>query len=139
MKCGECKLCCKLLLIEEVNSKPNEWCRHCSNENGCEIYDTRPEGCKQFMCMWLQMPFVGVSMRPDKCGVVFEKFAENVVMGGTDGRVERIVEGQIKAFNNEGISVVLVNHSNKSKMDYLANGHTRKLVEDVINGCSKLH
>jgi len=131
-KCGECKACCKILLIEEVDSKPNEWCQHC-NKNGCRIYDIRPKGCREFMCTWLQMNHVGIEMRPDKCGVVFEKFTDNVMMGGTDGKIKPIVQGQIKFFNKEGISVVIVNHNTKTKTNFLANGHTRKFVEDEIN------
>ena len=135
-KCGECTLCCTVLEIKEVDSKANETCKHCILKKGCKIYDKRPQGCKEFKCMWLQMDNVHEDLRPDKCGVVFEKFTDKVIMGGTMGYMSSIVPGQIQAFNNEGISVVIVDHSQKKKFSFLANGHTREFVESEINGSS---
>ena len=72
-KCGECTLCCKLLHIPETNSKPNEYCKYCEINKGCRVYDERPDGCREFQCAWLQMVNVHIDLRPDKCGVLFEK------------------------------------------------------------------
>jgi hypothetical protein len=138
MECGDCTLCCKLLKIEEVESAHNEWCKHCG-ENGCQIYDDRPEDCREFRCAWLQMDHAGIEMRPDKCGVIFEKFSDEVMAGVTDGRVEPIVQGQVEAFKREGISVVVFNHDNKQKACFLAAGHTREFVEKAVNDSAKLH
>ena len=129
-KCDECTLCCKLLEIPETESKPNEWCKHC--DNGCSIYQDRPDGCREFECAWLQMDNVGIEMRPDKCGVIFEKFADTVIMGVTDGYVSYRVQGQIEAFKRENISVVMMDHSKRSKDYFFANGHTKEYVESKI-------
>lgn len=131
--CGECTLCCKLLHIKEVDSKPNEYCKHCDLNVGCNIYDNRPDGCREFQCAWLQMNQVGIEMRPDKCGVLFEKFTDSIMMGATDGYMAHLVNGQINSFNHEGISVVILDHSKKSKTYFLAKNHTKEFVDGEIN------
>jgi len=78
------------------------------------------------------MDNVGIEMRPDKCGVIFEKFADTVMMGATDGYVSYRVQGQIEAFKREGISVVMMDHSKESKNYFFANGHTKEYVESKI-------
>jgi len=52
-------------------AKPaGEWCRHCAVGSGCEIYDSRPQECRDFVCQWLVMPQMPDSMRPDKIKVL---------------------------------------------------------------------
>jgi hypothetical protein len=79
------------------------------------------------------MDQVGIEMRPDKCGVIFEKLTNSVMAGVTGGYIAPIVRGQIEAFNREGISVVIFNHSNKQKKHYLADAHTIGFVEAEID------
>lgn len=136
--CGQCTLCCKLLEIKDVKSKPNEWCKYCTKK-GCSIYVHRPQDCKEFRCAWLQMPYAGIEMRPDKCGVIFEKLSDRVMGGLTEGRMIPLVKGQIQAFNREMISVVLLNHSNRSKSYFLAPFHTKKFVEEEVDDSTQLH
>jgi hypothetical protein len=52
--CGECSLCCKLLIIPELNKPENKWCQHCKLGRGCSIYDSRPAICQGFKCEWLK-------------------------------------------------------------------------------------
>lgn len=136
-QCGECTACCVLLEITDTASKPNEVCKHCDLGVGCKIYDQRPQGCKEFMCMWLQMGYVHPDLRPDRCGLMFEKFSDEVICGVTSGHgVTRNVLGQIEAFVQEGFSVVIMNHAKRQKSFFLAKGHTRSYVDGVINGRS---
>jgi hypothetical protein len=53
--CGQCSACCKAFEIGEPLRKPaNTWCQHCRpGKGGCMIYQSRPEGCKEFKCSWL--------------------------------------------------------------------------------------
>lgn len=53
--CGSCSMCCKVLLIDEVEppKAAGQWCRHCEPGKGCSIYAKRPEGCRQYQCQWL--------------------------------------------------------------------------------------
>lgn len=72
-KCGDCKLCCKVFVITELHKLAGEWCRNCPTK-GCDIYDSRPEVCKQYRCMWLARPkLFSEEFRPDKIGVVFNE------------------------------------------------------------------
>jgi uncharacterized protein len=51
--CGECSLCCKLLPIAVLDKQANLWCQHCKPGNGCSIYNTRPQVCRDYHCGWL--------------------------------------------------------------------------------------
>lgn len=75
MTCGTCTLCCKLLGVDEVESKAGEWCRHCDRAGGgCRIYEKRPDPCRTFECVWLQSQTMATplapALRPDRCRVV---------------------------------------------------------------------
>ncbi len=74
-QCGECKLCCKLLGIVELNKPPAKWCPHAAGR-GCGVYSVRPESCRSFFCLWLQ----GVGpedMKPSKSRVVFASITDH--------------------------------------------------------------
>lgn len=54
-----------------VEDKPQgEWCRFCQIKGGgCEIYELRPQPCKDFVCGWLGG--IGTeAMRPDRSKVI---------------------------------------------------------------------
>ena len=52
--CGSCSLCCKLLVIDELDKPPDTWCPHCKpGRGGCSIYADRPPSCRLFRCGWL--------------------------------------------------------------------------------------
>jgi hypothetical protein len=61
-------LCCKVLIIPEVNSPRGEWCQHYRPGRGCSIYETRPAPCRGFLCTWLLHPEFGDDWRPDIAG-----------------------------------------------------------------------
>ena len=66
-ECGDCNLCCKLTSIDFMEPrKPSyQWCKHCDIGVGCKIYKTRPQGCKDFLCLYLG----GVTnLKPNRCG-----------------------------------------------------------------------
>jgi len=85
------------------------------------------------------MEYAGIEMRPDKCGVLFEKFTDHLIVGVSQGIMSDLVNGQIEFFNREKISVVIISHFNKSKKNYLAEGHTKTFVENEINDNAELH
>jgi hypothetical protein len=74
--CGECTACCTVLAVDELR-KPMRWaCEHIAC-NGCRIYDERPQGCRDFDCLWLRGEIVGdESRRPDELGVIFDSFRD---------------------------------------------------------------
>jgi hypothetical protein len=74
-ECGDCRLCCKILQIEEsaeINgiefSKPgNTWCEH-STSDGCQIHSDEsrlPVACASFLCAW-RAGFLEDDERPDR-------------------------------------------------------------------------
>lgn len=68
--CGTCTMCCKLLHIRELDKPAGVWCRSCNPGEGCTIYATRPQVCRDFECMWLQEECIPESLRPDKSHVI---------------------------------------------------------------------
>jgi hypothetical protein len=51
--CGDCTLCCKVLGVKELEKPTGQYCQHAVKSKGCGIYDSRPETCRSFRCMWL--------------------------------------------------------------------------------------
>lgn len=139
MKCGNCTMCCKFPKIVETKSKAGEYCKYCEPKVGCKIYSERPESCKIFECAWKQMEHAGEELRPDRCNVLFEKWSDYLIVGATDTELSKLVLAQIDFFRGEGISVLIIDHSKKSKTVFLAPGHTRQFVKEQINGSTKLH
>ena len=75
--CGTCTACCRIFDIPELEKPAGKWCEHCEIGRGCSIYDSRPQMCRDYECLWLQaqqkgnFPLMGPEARPDKCKVVF--------------------------------------------------------------------
>jgi len=68
--CGECQECCYIAGVEDPKlSKPGfQRCEHqCAA--GCAIYDTKPNDCTEFACLWKMN--VVATQRPDICGVMW--------------------------------------------------------------------
>ena len=51
--CGSCMMCCKLTHVTSLDKLAGSWCRYSKPTVGCQIYDTRPDECRNFMCQWL--------------------------------------------------------------------------------------
>ena len=70
-ECGDCRVCCTLFEIAEVNKGLNRPCRHQSGpgEPGCKIYGHRPQVCREFECAWKQ-GLSGEGDRPDRLGIM---------------------------------------------------------------------
>lgn len=83
-RCGPCTLCCKLVGTHELSKPPNVWCQHCEIGVGCKIHETRPQGCRDFECLFYQNPQMPEELRPSNCKVVFEVFQPNVILALCD-------------------------------------------------------
>jgi hypothetical protein len=73
--------------IPEIEKPAGEWCQHCAIGKGCKVYDERPQMCVEFECLWLisqkrpdQVSKMPVSLRPDRCKVVFSPSTDERVM-----------------------------------------------------------
>jgi hypothetical protein len=75
--CGSCTLCCIVPVIDmpEVQKLPSSVCRHCVS--GCDIYETRPEVCRNYYCGWRRLDIFDEDWRPDLSGV-FVEFETNI-------------------------------------------------------------
>ena len=130
--CGNCTVCCKHLDIPDTDSKEGDLCKYCKEDVGCLIYESRPEACSTFNCAWKQMVYAHIDLRPDNCGVLFEKWSDYVMVGSTEYDLSDLMLGQIGYFNREGISVLIVNQEEKTRQFYLAEGHDIPFVEGEI-------
>ena len=66
--CGSCRLCCKLVGVEVLDKPPGTWCQHACSK-GCGIYETRPDECRKYVCLWLA-GFFEDEDRPDRTRVL---------------------------------------------------------------------
>lgn len=89
-ECGDCRLCCKVVNVEEtedragvktttMRKKPGPWCKHACDK-GCGIYETRPGACSGYQCLWLEGSFPD-EYRPDKIGLVVHAEVINEMRG----------------------------------------------------------
>lgn len=105
--CGPCTLCCVLCAVPELDKPAGTVCKHIC-ESGCSIYKDRPESCRRMMCGWLQSG-AGKDLRPDKCGVVWERIGDTMYGNVDSSRNEfPYLEEQIKVFVSQGAKVRLV-------------------------------
>lgn len=106
-ECGECTLCCTLCAVEDIDKAAGIECINCSDK--CDIYENRPQGCRDFNCAYVQMPQVNIAMRPDNCGVVFEKMTDTKVLGMLDPKRDEYphVKKQIELFKQAGYEVII--------------------------------
>ena len=70
-ECGSCTLCCTWLEASELDPpKPAMVrCPHLTRK-GCGIYETRPQQCRDFYCVWAAGLWGGINVRPDVTGVL---------------------------------------------------------------------
>jgi hypothetical protein len=70
--CGACNVCCVSLTIDDVDLQKVQGyrCRHAMPDNGCDIYEARPDTCRTFFCGWRQLKWVKEGLRPDTSQVL---------------------------------------------------------------------
>jgi hypothetical protein len=68
-QCGTCQACCQAIGVHELDKPAGARCPN-QCERGCAIYESRPESCRTFQCLWHEGNF-GAEHRPDKLGIVF--------------------------------------------------------------------
>lgn len=100
--CDGCCICCKLMKVEELKKPGDSWCQHCKIGEGCNIYDTRPDSCRVYECVWLQTQKmdkpISLSLRPDKSRVVIGTMnqGEDVVLYVSQDRPDAWERGEFK-------------------------------------------
>jgi len=69
--CGTCTLCCKVMGIAALEKPRGTWCSHCAPGKGCRIYETRPQECRDFACLWLADTQFPDELGPERSKLVF--------------------------------------------------------------------
>ena len=62
--CGACNLCCKLMEVNELAKPAGTWCAHVIRHGGCGIYESRPNACRVFRCLFLADASLSENWRP---------------------------------------------------------------------------
>ena len=75
--CGSCTVCCtvKAIASAELIKAPGLDCPHC-DKSGCIIYETRPDPCRAYRCVYLTTDLFADRARPDRSGVLVDIDAE---------------------------------------------------------------
>lgn len=77
--CEDCTGCCTVFEVKAVNKAFGEPCKHLGKTlfgTGCQIYETRPDACRHYVCLWLDsqrrldVATMPESMRPNVTKVV---------------------------------------------------------------------
>jgi len=77
--CGKCTACCTALEIVALSKPEGVRCEHLT-QDGCGIYETRPEECKAFVCGFLKLN-LHRKLRPDRAGFIIT--IQKTVFGNT--------------------------------------------------------
>jgi len=80
VECGGCTLCCMMLNVKCMNSPSYQWCPHCDIGRGCRIHETKSDECKNYDCMYVQQEKCNISLRPDRCKIIFEKLNDDMIL-----------------------------------------------------------
>jgi hypothetical protein len=70
-ECGSCTACCVLPRINEptLQKAEGEICPNLAGA-GCGVYETRPQTCRTYFCVWRRIGALPDDARPDKLGAL---------------------------------------------------------------------
>jgi hypothetical protein len=69
-ECGDCRSCCVLFAIRELEKPAGRACVNLRTQGGCKIYTDRPSACRVFYCGFMTWQEVPRDWRPDQTGFV---------------------------------------------------------------------
>jgi hypothetical protein len=69
-ECGTCTLCCKVYEVPSLEKPAGKWCQHCTPGKGCGIWQTRPDHCRSFYCLYMTVGDFGPEWKPDRAKFV---------------------------------------------------------------------
>jgi len=89
--------------------------------------------------MWTQMGNVGIELRPDNCGVIFDRISDDVITArmGEGMKLNDLTMGQVNSFNKEGFSVLIFRGHDKKF--FLNNKHTEEYVLEKVRGRTDIY
>lgn len=68
--CGSCTACCRIPSIRILDKPAGKNCVNCVPLEGCTIYETRPQQCRDFYCGFMVMKELGEEWRPSTAGFI---------------------------------------------------------------------
>lgn len=128
--CGPCIGCCSIYQIPALQKPKYTLCKHCTGAS-CSIYDSRPDECRKFFCLWRRIATMPEEARPDKIGIVFTyeiydppptPFRARYIIGRaiSDPTVfeQPLGRAAVNMFIREGSLPVFIAHPLETKMVY---------------------
>jgi len=107
MGCGECTACCTAFYVKWLDKPAQTPCIHCNG--GCDIHDSKDFECDNFECAYIQSGVDNEQLRPDKCGVIFEKIADDTFLATPVKGLEitEAARNQMASFTSQGFKVMI--------------------------------
>lgn len=138
MKCGECTLCCDLFPVKWLDKPMNTSCVHC--DIGCKIHETKPSECSDFNCAYVQMEKANIELRPDNCGVIFEKLSDNIFFGTLNPNTTLTEFGKKQVYNfvKQGYSVVLASIKKTTNKFFINENHIEEEIRKEFSNQLKV-
>jgi Fe-S-cluster containining protein len=137
--CGDCTLCCKFLSVPQLGKRMYSECKHCDPGKGCEIHETRPQVCRSYECLWLQDPDLADRLKPNVCGVLFDRPVGSQVVAGLFDPKDPMALGRpevINFMNNLVRSGLIVGITRATRVDGVVwlkpDGMTQDEMEEEI-------
>ena len=134
-ECENCTACCYTTRVDAVDSLNGVYCKQCDQGVGCSIYSERPILCTTYECSYYQMDKVHPALRPDKCGFVFERISETVMLATALGEMDPLpplIRGQVESFIDQGVSVFIQQFNPyKSMCMYVAGVDLQDILETL--------
>ena len=143
MKCDGCTMCCKAFEIKELNKMPGEICKFVIEGKGCSVHNTdkMPIECSTFECAYYNVPKVNENLRPDKCGIIFEKATKDIFFGTILDEIvlDKYANAQIEKFLKLGYSVILKHLHLQDSCVFPVAGKTTKEIWEEAKAAWLLH
>jgi Fe-S-cluster containining protein len=141
-ECGTCTLCCRLTEVPELSKPLNQWCKSCNPSQGCSIYESRPESCRKFRCVWL-LKGLHENLRPDRSKVIFEMLSNKTFLAVvhpnySDSWKKGLTLKLIREILNDGISVVIITPGQQSQF-LLSKDRTSENMKEELDMALKVH
>lgn len=116
--CGGCTRCCTNMAIEELDKPIDVDCTYLHPDGGCGRYETRPQSCREFECLWRKG--LGTRyLRPDKSDVMYCTTSNGSALVGfvTPGRPGAWKRGEshevVKWHVKNGVPVFIVDQGKR--------------------------
>jgi len=132
-QCGDCMVCCEYMPISTKGLiKPAQTlCPHVIVNRGCSIYDTRPNVCRTWHCLWRRDAAMPDELRPDKSRMIFSLIVHDeerslfervhitcIAMQSKSDYATPLVAATIQRYIDEGVLPVWLSYGGGKQLTY---------------------